>query len=157
MTTITTGTTGIEGAEAVRTQVAAVAHHIDAKRWDDLRALFAAEVRTDYTSLFGGRAQLQGRDALVDGWRGMLGGVATQHLLGPIVVDGADDERRATCHVRALHHVPAAPGGDTWEVLGHYELTLARAGSAWAITALTLRVFAQLGDARLLEAARAAT
>lgn len=143
-----------EDAETVRAAVASVPHHIDTKRWDALRALFAPEVRTDYTSLFGGSPQAQARDALVEGWRGLLGKVATQHLLGPVTVDVAGTGARAACHVRALHHAAPAPGGPLWEVLGHYEFELVRVGPAWQISSLTLRVLVQTGNARLLEEAQ---
>src|SRR5215813_11313344 len=92
-----------ERASAVRDVVAAVAHHIDAKRWDDLRALYAPEVHTDYTTLFGGTPQTQTGDALIAGWRAALGGVRTQHLLGPIRVELAAASATAHCHVRAMH------------------------------------------------------
>ena len=128
-----------ESREAVRTVIASIPHHIDAKRWGDLRGLFAAEVRTDYTSLFGGSPQTQTGDALVDGWKGMLAVVATQHLLGPITVKGVVTGARAACHVRAMHHAAEALGGPFWEVLGHYEL----------------RTFLQTGNTKLLEEATA--
>ena len=35
-----------EETETVRTIVASVAHHIDAKSWPELQALYAAEVET---------------------------------------------------------------------------------------------------------------
>lgn len=79
-------TASYEDAEAVRSTVVAVAHLIDHKRWAELQKLFAAAVRTDYTSLFGGTPEEQKAGALVDGWRGSLGKVATQHLLGPIAL-----------------------------------------------------------------------
>jgi hypothetical protein len=71
----------------VRTLVARIAHTIDTRRWPDLGALYAAEVTTDYTSLFGGEAQRQSGDTLIGGWRELLGSLdATQHLVGPIDV-----------------------------------------------------------------------
>jgi hypothetical protein len=143
-------TASAEDADAVRSTVVSVAHHIDHKRWAELRTLFAAEVATDYTSLFGGAPQRQSGDALVDGWRGTLATVATQHLLGPIDQRVAGSTARASCHVRALHHAPRAPGGSTWEVLGHYLFELARGATGWTITAVTLETFVQTGNAKLL-------
>lgn len=140
----------------MRSAVVCVSHYIDHKRWPELRVLFASEVRSDYTSLFGGSPQTQTGDALVEGWRGMLGKVGTQHLLGPIDVLVTGSAARASCHVRALHHAPDAPGGPTWEVLGHYEFELRRAASAWTVTALTLETFVQTGNTKLLAEAQAA-
>src|SRR5262245_17184295 len=70
--------------EAVRLAVTRVAHHIDRRKWGDLEALYAADVETDYTSLFGGAPTKQPAKDLVAGWRAVLDGVVTQHLLGPV-------------------------------------------------------------------------
>jgi len=145
----------VEGADSVRSVVIGVAHHIDAKRWAELRALYADEVRTDYTSLFGGEPQTQSGDTLIAGWSGLLETVATQHLLGPIDVDLDGPRATARCHVRALHHAKGAPGGELWEVLGHYVFTLVREGEGWTISGMTLETFAQTGNTRLLAEAGA--
>ena len=148
----------LEHHEAVRATVMAVAHHIDAKRWDALRALYASEVETDYTSLFGGTPQRQSGDALIAGWRSALANVATQHLLGPIDVRVTGAVARAVTHVRALHHVAGAPGGAYWEVLGHYVFDLALSDantSAWQISGMTLETIMQTGNPNLLAEASA--
>jgi hypothetical protein len=136
--------------DAVRDVVAGVAHHIDAKRWDELRALYADEVRTDYTSLFGGEPQVQPGDALIAAWRGVLKVVGTQHLLGPITVGLDGSKATARCHVRALHHATGAPGGELWEVLGHYVFSLRNAASGWKITEMKLETLLQTGNTKLL-------
>ncbi len=141
--------------EAVRVTVGSVAHHIDSKRWTDLRSLYAGDVETDYTSLFGGTPQRQTGDALIAGWRGVLEKVATQHLLGPIEAHIAGSTARARCHVRALHLARGAPGGEQWEVLGHYLFDLSREESGWKITRMTLEMLLQTGNAKLLSEASA--
>jgi hypothetical protein len=142
--------------ESIRTVIAGVVHHIDAKRWTELRALFADEVRTDYTSLFGGEPQRQTGDALIAGWRAALERVQTQHLLGPITVEVGDHTATAHCHVRAFHAVTAAPSGPHWEVLGHYIFTLGPAPTAWKVHAMTLETLLQSGNTRLLAEAAVA-
>jgi hypothetical protein len=142
--------THLEEAEAVRSVVASVAHHIDAKRWNDLRALYADEVETDYTSLFGGTVQRQPGDALIPVWQGALGKVATQHLLGPIDVRVSGSTATASCHVRALHQAKGAPGGDEWEVLGHYLFDLTRGAAGWKIARMKLETLLQTGNRNLL-------
>jgi hypothetical protein len=140
----------LQETEAIRTIVANVAHHIDGKRWADLRALYAATVTTDYTSLFGGTPQKQSCDDLIAGWRGVLQSVATQHLLGPIVVHSTGDAATARCHVRAIHQAPKAPGGELWEVLGHYVFDLWLEGTGWKISGMKLETLMQTGNAKLL-------
>ena len=73
--------------EQVRSIVVRVTHHIDRHDWRALRALYADDVETDYTSLFGGAPQRQRADDLVAGWQQALAAVSTQHLLGPIDVE----------------------------------------------------------------------
>jgi hypothetical protein len=71
---------------------------VDDRDWDVVRAGLADELDTDYTSLFGGEPEHLAADALVERWRGMLPGFdATQHFLGPIVVD---PDGSADCNVR---------------------------------------------------------
>lgn len=134
----------------VRDIIARVAHHIDAKQWDELRALYAEHVQTDYTSLFGGTPRQQTGDALIAGWRGALDHVRTQHLLGPITVELRAGVATARCHVRAFHRATGAPGGEDWEVLGHYCFSLQNSAAGWRITAMTLETLLQVGNLRLL-------
>lgn len=136
--------------DSVRAAVAGVTHHIDAKRWDALRALFADDVLADYTSLFGGAAARQPSDALIGGWRAALARVRTQHLLGPITVALHGETATAECHVRALHQVPGAPSGELWEVLGHYVFELGDTPAGWKITAMKLEALIQTGNSKLL-------
>jgi ketosteroid isomerase-like protein len=144
-------------SEAVRETVTRVTHEIDAKRWDALRALYADEVVTDYTSLFGGAPQTQTGSALIDGWRAALANVTTHHQLGPITVKLGPSGATAECHVRALHRAEGAPGGSDWEVLGHYVFQLApAAGGTWKIGAMTVLTSMQLGNAKLLQEVPAA-
>lgn len=143
-------------SELVRATITRVLHFIDAQRWDALRALFADEVETDYTSLFGGEPRREPSEALIGGWRRALETVVTQHLLGPIDVVVEGDRAHARCHVRAAHFAESAKSGNTWEVLGHYVFDLGRGREGWCITRMKLETFLQLGNRRLLEEAHPA-
>jgi hypothetical protein len=136
----------------VRATVVAIVHHIDSRKWNELQELFAATVALDYTSLFGGAASETKAADLVGGWRAALEGVSTHHMLGPIDVRITGEAADARCHVRALHYRAAAPGGDTWEVLGHYVFALALHRGAWRITRMRLDTYHQLGNRLLLSA-----
>jgi hypothetical protein len=149
------------GAEilALQSVVTRVAHHIDARRWQELRSLFSDEVETDYRSLFGGEVQKQSADQLVlEGWRRMLTPLqTTQHFLGPIDVHVQGREARAECHVRAYHRAPNAPGGPEWMVAGHYVFSLVQANGGWKIRRLELQAAYQTGNTRLLQEAAVST
>jgi len=111
-------------------------HAIDELDWPVVRACLADEVRTDYTSLFGGTAETVSGDELVSRWQSLLPGfAATQHLTGPVDLEGSV----ARTHVRA-HHWMA--DGDRWTVYGHYVVRLVDG----RIGELTLRTFWQDGN-----------
>ncbi|GAB1513206.1 nuclear transport factor 2 family protein [Actinophytocola sp. KF-1] len=114
-------------------------HAIDTHDWTTLRAAFTDEVRTDYTSLFGGEPETIAADDLVARWRPlMLGYTATQHLTGPVEATGDILDT----HVIAHHWLDDAPGGDTWVVYGHYTARLA----GGRIAELTLHTYRQTGN-----------
>jgi hypothetical protein len=139
--------------QAVRTVVARIAHAIDTRRWADLRALYADEVTTDYTSLFGGEVQRQSGDALIGGWRDLLGGLdATQHLVGPIDVRLDGEGATAECHVRGYHVRRGAPGGDEWMVAGQWVVRAVERDGRWQVTGMTLRTFYETGSRGVLGA-----
>jgi len=133
-------------------------HAIDVKNWDGVRAAFADDVDTDYSSLFGVPAARVKADDLVAGWRTFASPFdVTQHFIGPFVVLSRSAERvTAETHVRAYHRIKELPGGDIWMVAGHYTVQLARTGGAWKIAGITLHVFYQEGNMRIPEAARSA-
>lgn len=144
---------GAGAAEEIERVVAGVAHHIDARDWTALRSLFADEVETDYTSLFGGEVQRQPADDLMSAWQGLLTPVVTQHHLGPVVIEAKGARAVARCHVRGHHFHPPAPGGDTWMVAGHYVFDLERQADGWKIRRMTLRTLYQTGNRALLQEA----
>jgi hypothetical protein len=146
----------IADRDNVRTVVTRVSHEIDRRHWPELRALFAAVVTADYTSLFGGEVLEQKADDLIDGWRRAFAPVpTTQHLLGPVDAEVKGDAATAQCHVRAYHLCPGLPGGDEWLVAGHYVFELAREAGAWRIRAMKLEVSYQSGNRKLFEEAGA--
>jgi SnoaL-like domain len=141
--------------EQVQERVLDVVHHLDRKSWQALREQFAEEATVDYSSLLGGSAAPQSRDALVSGWETSLQNVVTQHLLGPIEVQLEGEHATARCHVRAFHYAAAAVSGREWEVLGHYHFQFIRTPKGYRVHTLTLETFHQLGNRELLRQAQA--
>lgn len=117
-------------------------HAVDDRDWTAVRAGLADEVDTDYTSLFGGSPERVPADELVERWRGLLPGFdGTQHLLGPLVVDGTE----VACNVRGYH----ALDGAVWMVAGRYTLTVVEG----RVAGIVLRVSYEEGDRSLTETA----
>lgn len=124
-------------------------HAIDAEDWDVVRACLADELRTDYTSLFGGEAEHLTVDELIGRWRPLMRGLtATHHQTGPVEETGD----RLETHVVAHHWLDDAPGGDTWVVYGHYVVTV----TDGRIAELTLLTSRQTGNRDLPGLAAAA-
>lgn len=138
--------------EQIEATVVGVSHFIDGRQWRELRELFADDIETDYTSLFGGEVQKQRADDLMEGWRALLTPVVTQHLLGPIHIEITGASAIASCHVRGYHRARnAPPGGDEWIVAGHYVIELEKADRSWKIRRMKLETFYQTGNTKLLE------
>jgi len=141
---------------AVQAVVTRVAHYLDARRWKELAALFADEVETDYTALFGGDVQKESAEDLVlKGWQSLLSPLdATHHLLGPIEVEVKRKTAHAECHFQAYHLASRAKSGPDWTIAGHYVFTLHRSfGGVWKIEKLILSPSYQTGNRQLLSEA----
>jgi len=135
---------------AITNTVVGMLHAIDARDWTAVRVAFADTVTTDYTSLFGGEAQTQPADSLLDGWDDFLPGFdATQHLAGPLVVAIEGNTAQVRCAITAKHRIDEA----LWTVGGHYQIQLAKTNGDWYITHLTLHTAYQDGDRSLPEKA----
>ena len=120
-------------------------HAIDALDWEVLRDSFAPEVRTDYTSLWGGEPATVAVDDLLDQWRQMMCGLAaTHHQTGPVRVDA---DGTGHTHVSAHHWLDS---GEAWVVHGHYTFEL----DGDRISALTLLLHQQEGDRSVPDRAR---
>jgi len=131
----------------IKNVIGALAVHVDARRWNELMALFAPEVRVDYTSLFGGEPQTMPREQLIAGWRELLPGFThTTHLIGTPVVTISGDTGQCAVSVVAWHWMKdlGSAANDYWVAGGCYEVTCKKLDGAWRIRGLTLaRAWAQ--------------
>jgi hypothetical protein len=121
--------------------IGAMAVHVDARRWSELLAVFAPEVRVDYVSLFGGEAQSMKCEELVGAWRKLLPGFTrTCHIIGTSAITLSGETAQASACVVAWHFVktPELEGRDYWLVGGCYEMSFAKISGAWRIAGLTL-------------------
>jgi SnoaL-like domain len=164
MTDIMADRADLTSEAAIRAVVARIANTIDTRRWTELRALFANEVTTDYTSLFGGDVMRQSGDDVIATWRRMLSPLdATQHLTGAIDVQHRGSAAIAECNVRGYHICARAAGGSEWMVAGQWLIEMTESGGResggsephdrWLVTRMTLRTFYQTGNRGLLSEA----
>ncbi|MDQ3090477.1 MAG: nuclear transport factor 2 family protein [Actinomycetota bacterium] len=135
-----------------------MAHHADRREWDELVAVFAEEIRVDYTSLQGGDPVTVTGEQLVDGWRQALGGLAaTQHLIANHLVDADGDLAVCAADFQATHVLPNAQGDPTWTLGGRYRFELRRLEGAWRIAGLTMTTVWAAGNQQIMSLAAGST
>jgi hypothetical protein len=121
--------------------IAALAVHVDARRWNDLLSLFAPEVEVDYTSLFPGNAEVLERERLIERWRNFLPGFTqTCHVIGAPFIRIGGESAQASASVSAWHFLKGLQlqAEDYWLVGGCYEMKFRKLDRGWCISALTL-------------------
>ena len=135
---------------AIRSTLNAYARACDQRDWDAFDNIFTDEVSVDYGGVF----RLQGRQAVVDMIRSMLGGCGpTQHLLGNYDIEVHGDAACSACYVRAIHAGTGAQSDTLYEVWAEYRDALARIGDGWRIVERSMIVHKETGDRGILQPA----
>jgi len=128
---------------------------IDTHQWALAKEQFCDEVTLDYTSLFGGEAEVLPSRVIIERWSSFLPKLkVTQHTLSNFLVEVKGQE--ATCHsyVDGFHYLPNNEGDDFWNVKGAYVQRLVRISDQWKISHMKLVAVYQSGNRRLLEIAQ---
>ncbi|MEW9552354.1 nuclear transport factor 2 family protein [Nonomuraea sp. NPDC050783] len=116
-----------------------MAWHADRREWQALEAVFADEVRLDYTSLNGGEPAVLSPGQIVDAWRQVLGGFdATQHLIANHLVTLEGDTAVCTASFQATHRLTDPLGASLWTLGGFYRFDLIRADGGWRISGVVM-------------------
>ncbi|MFE9751067.1 nuclear transport factor 2 family protein [Saccharothrix saharensis] len=132
-----------------------MAWHADQREWAALRALFADEVRLDYTSLNGGEPAVLSPAQVVDAWSRVLGGFdATQHLTANHLVTLDGDTAVCTASFQATHRLADPFGAPLWTLGGTYRFDLVRVAGGWRIRGVVMT--AQWADGNRELSAKAA-
>ncbi|MGW4095027.1 nuclear transport factor 2 family protein [Nocardia sp. NPDC004750] len=135
--------------------VTRIFHALDAHDWGTISALTADPVDIDYPSKEGGPETLRTADFLA-GLRGFLPGFdATQHLLGPIVVEmGTRITATARFHARVTHLLTEVAGEQIWVIGCHYTVGLARLDDTWKVSSSRVQMSYEEGSRELESKAR---
>ena len=123
----------------------------DQGEFSALQQLFAAEVTVDYSSAFGGEAEMKSAEALMTQWASLLPGFdATYHQISNIRVDLNKNTAEVRADVTADHYLD----GKKWRIGGAYEYRLqrsaARNNKGWEITHMTFLAGEESGSRDLI-------
>lgn len=128
----------------------AYARACDGRDWALLASVFTEDVAADYA----GEYRMQGRDALVDMVRSMLGGCGpTQHLLGNFDIGVEGDHASCACYVRAVHAGLGDEADTFYEVWAEYRDALRRTDTGWRIYERNMVVHKEVGSRTILKPA----
>jgi hypothetical protein len=125
---------------------------LDGKDWELYRSAFTDEVDVDYTSYRPGSAGRMPADTWVDRARRLFPGLdATQHTVTNARVELSGDGAHVRSYVRADHFLDGA----RYTLGGSYLHRLVRQDGVWRISAVTLSMTWDEGDASILARAAA--
>lgn len=134
--------------------VTRIFHALDAHDWETISTLSTNPVDLDYPSKEGGPESVSTAD-FIAGLKSFLPGFdATQHLLGPIVVDMHDDtEATARVDARVTHLLKAADD-PIWVIGCHYTSRLKQQDGNWKVYFSRAQVIYEEGNRALQTTAR---
>jgi ketosteroid isomerase-like protein len=128
---------------AIETIVESVATLADRENFESLEKLYADEVRVDYTSAFGGEAELKSPQGLMTQWASSLPGFdRTRHEISNIETEVKGNTATATADVVANHYLDEM----FWQIAGSYEYGLVKEDGQWTISKMTFIAESEKGD-----------
>ncbi len=134
----------------IETVIQSVATLADGHEFEALEKLFAPEVKVDYTSAFGGEAELKSPQSLMSAWAGLLPGFdATHHNLSNIKAEVKGRNASATADVVADHYI----AGKQWQINGSYQYQLINDDGHWLITEMVFLAGKETGSRDVLRLA----
>lgn len=134
---------GAVDVAAIKTIVESVATLADRSSFEQLEALYADEIRVDYTSLGGGEVELKSPQGLMLTWAATLPGFdRTRHNLSNINVSLNGAEAIATADVVAEHYVEDL----YWLAAGDYRYRLIKTQQQWKISEATFNLRREEGS-----------
>ncbi|CAG5016154.1 hypothetical protein DYBT9275_05487 [Dyadobacter sp. CECT 9275] len=119
---------------------------VDARDWQQVRAVMDAHVLLDYSSMNGNPATNLTPGEITSAWEAFLPGFdRTQHEVSGFDIQPGD--HLAMVHMRgeAQHWI----GDDCWLVAGTYDITLCEVGDRWLIMSMKFNFESQGGDTSL--------
>ncbi|MEU0685701.1 nuclear transport factor 2 family protein [Streptomyces uncialis] len=111
--------------------------YVDECAWAQLAEVFTEQIRVDYTSLFGGEAELVTAAEQARRWSEQLGALtSTQHIVTSVLSRIEGDEALCTANVTGHLRRDDAVGGPLWRNGGTYSLSLRQVDGRWRVSGL---------------------
>jgi hypothetical protein len=129
--------------------------HTDARRWDQLEAIFASQVLLDYLSMSGQSAAPMSPEQIITAWKQVLPGFdQTHHQISNVIVTERETDADLFCYGTATHYIadqPSvdSPAGNVWTVVGTYDFHLVLIDSNWQVDRMTFNFKYQDGNLNL--------
>ncbi|MEN0067542.1 MAG: nuclear transport factor 2 family protein [Myxococcota bacterium] len=122
---------------------------VDARRFDDARAVMTETIEVNYADLGGATGPVPA-DELVAGWAAFLPHFdRTKHQLTEPVVNVVGDRATATFDGIAVHVLTEQGKTASWTVFAGYDAEFVTEAGAWKLARLHLSLYAQTGDLEL--------
>lgn len=135
---------------AIKTIVESVASLADTENFESLEQLYAQEVAVDYTSAFGGEAELKSPQGLMSLWASTLPGFdRTHHQISNIETKITGNTATATADVTANHYLNEM----FWQITGSYEYGLVEEDGQWVIDKMTFIAESEQGSRDIIQEA----
>jgi hypothetical protein len=123
---------------------------VDNRDWVAAKTFMNDPMRLDYSSYGAGPAADLRPTDILHGWQQVLPGFdATQHQLGPLIIEVEGPEAHVRANVTATHLISEAAAGELWTVFGNYEIGLTQTADTWRISSLIFLFKYQSGNTEL--------
>lgn len=134
-----TGDLTLEDRQEIQDLLSRYCHAVDRRRWDDFRALFAADCRLDLSQVMGlyeGREGIEAFIAMIDGLP-----LVMRHLVTNVLARREGESARVECYVLAV----TGTGPNAQRTTGFYDDVFVREAGRWRLQSRKLTL--DLGEA----------
>lgn len=145
----------IEDRFAISDRITLYAQALDRSDWELFRECICDPIRIDFRDSTG----MEVRDWRAEEWtafaaEALTGFEAKQHLSPNHLISIDGDRAVASSYMFAQHHLPGAPGGDTFIMRGSYTTVLVRTNEGWKFRELTQHFNWGTGNQEIFESSR---
>ncbi len=123
----------------------------DNHQWNNLKKVFAHQVKLDYSSFTGKKATILKPDQIIKTWSAFLPKFKyTHHQVSNFKIKHLSSSKATVfCYGTATHFLPKQVKGNVWTVVGTYNFNLEKKRKLWKITMMKFNFKYQSGNTSL--------